>query len=100
MKAAQYTVGASKTSVHDLVQNSLVLDDSHLTSLSEKLELLVGDSTRMRYPDQVRSPNDEIPNDVYTEKIARMALELATEILDNIRSRRNEGVLSKQNNKC
>ena len=92
MKAAQYAVGVSKTSVHNLVQNSLMLDDSHLTSLSDELEDLVGDSTRMRYPDQVRSP-DEIPNDVYTEKMARMALELATEILNNIRSRNNEGVL-------
>jgi len=92
LKAAQYTVGAPKTSVHNLVKNSLMLDDSHLTSLSEKLEDLVGDSTRMRYPDQVYSP-DEIPNDVYTEKMARMALKLATEILDNIRSKSNQGVL-------
>ena len=86
MKAAQYTLDASKTNSHNLPQNSLMLDDSQLTTLSGQLERHVGDSTRMRYPDQVHSP-DQIPNDVYSEEMARRALELAKKILDIVRSR-------------
>ena len=86
MKAAQYTLDAIKTNVHNLLQNALMLDDSQLTTLSGQLERHVGDSTRMRYPDQVLSPN-QIPNDVYSEEMARRALELATKILDIVRSR-------------
>ena len=86
MKAAQYTLDASKTNVHNLLQNALMLHDTQLTTLSGQLEGHVGDSTRMRYPDQVLSP-DKIPNDVYSEEMARRALELATKILDIVRSR-------------
>ncbi|KAL9966873.1 hypothetical protein ACROYT_G025009 [Oculina patagonica] len=85
LKAAQYSVDAYKTNVHNLVQNALTLDDSQLTTLSSQLEDRVGDSTRMRYPDQVCFP--QIPNDVYSREMARNALELATMILDKVRSR-------------
>ena len=85
LKAAQYSVDAYKTNVHNLVQNSLALGDSNLTSLSSQLETRLGDSTRMRYPDQVCFP--KIPNDVYSREMACNAVELATMILDKVRSR-------------
>jgi len=85
LKAAQYAVDASKTNFHNLVQNSLQLDDSELTTLSRNLERLVGDSTRMRYPDQLDFP--QIPKDVYSEEMARQALALASEILERVRSK-------------
>ena len=85
LKAAQYSVDVHKTNIHNLVQNSLMLHDSQLTSLSSQLENHLGDSTRMRYPDQVCSP--QIPNDVYSQEMARDALEVATRILDQVMSR-------------
>ena len=85
LKAAQYSVDAYKTNVHNLVQNALTLDDSNLTTLSRQLETRLGDSTRMRYPDQVCFP--QIPNDVYSRDMAHNAVELATMILDKVRSR-------------
>ena len=85
MKAAQYSVDSSKTNVHNLVQNSLTLKDSNLTSLSSDLESLLGDSTRMRYPDQLCCPR--IPSDSYTQEMAREALQLATKIFDNVRGK-------------
>ncbi|KAL9966872.1 hypothetical protein ACROYT_G025008 [Oculina patagonica] len=85
LKAAQYSVDAYKTNVPNLVQNSLTLDDSQLITLSSQLEARVGDSMRMRYPFQVSFP--QIPNDVYSREMARTALELATMILDKVRSR-------------
>lgn len=85
LKAAQYSVDSNKTNVHNLVQNSLSLDDSQLTTLSDQLEKCVGDSTRMRYPDQVDIP--QIPSDVYTEEIARDAVDLASRVLENVRNR-------------
>ncbi|CAH3193171.1 unnamed protein product [Porites evermanni] len=85
LKAAQYATDAFKTKVHNLVQNSLMLDDSRLVTVSSQLEECVGDSTRMRYPDRLDYP--KIPNDVYTEEDAHQALEAATEILQIVRSR-------------
>lgn len=85
LKAAQYSLDSNKTNVHNLVQNSLSLDDSQLTALSGQLEMRVGDSTRMRYPDQVDFP--EIPSDIYTEEMARDAVDLASRLLQNVRSR-------------
>ena len=85
LKAAQYATDAFKTNVHNLVQNSLMLDDSRLVTVSSQLEGCVGDSTRMRYPDRLDYP--KIPKDVYTEEDAHQALEAATEILQIVRSR-------------
>lgn len=85
MKAAQYAVDAFKTNVHNLIQNSLMLADSHLITLSGELENLVGDSTCMRYPDRLDFP--KIPNDVYKERDARQAEKVAREIVEKVRSR-------------
>lgn len=85
LKAAQYSVNAHKTNIHNLVQNSLTLDDSQLTTLSSQLESCLGDSTRMRYPDQVCFPR--IPHDVYSRDMAQEALGLARSILDRVRGR-------------
>jgi len=85
LKAAQYAVDVWKSNRHNLVQNSLRLDDSELNTLSRNLECLVGDSTRMRYPDQLEFPR--IPKDVYSEEMAGQALALASEILERVRSK-------------
>ena len=85
LKAAQYSKDANKTNVHNLLQNSLMLNDSQLTTLSEQLECHVGDSTRMRYPDQVDFPH--VPHDVYSQERAHQALAFATEILDIVRNK-------------
>ena len=85
LKAAQYSVDAHKTNIHNLVLNSQTLNDSQLTTLSSQLENRLGDSTRMRYPDQVSFPR--IPNDVYSQDMAQAALGVARSILDKVRSR-------------
>ncbi|KAJ7380161.1 hypothetical protein OS493_010872 [Desmophyllum pertusum] len=79
LKAAQYTIHAEKTSVHNLVDNCSGLNDSELTNLASQLERLVGGSARMRYPDQMCSP--KIPNEVYSVQMAQQALELSKKIV-------------------
>ncbi|KAL9966853.1 hypothetical protein ACROYT_G024983 [Oculina patagonica] len=85
LKAAQYKIDADKTSVHNLVENCNGLGDSELTELAWQLEILVGDSTRMRYPDRMRFP--QIPNEVYSAEMAQEALQLAKKIVDRVRHR-------------
>ena len=53
-----------------------------MDSLANELECRVVDSTRMRYPDQVRYP--QIPNEVYSETTAHEVLDLAKRILDRV----------------
>ncbi|XP_015767810.1 PREDICTED: sacsin-like isoform X1 [Acropora digitifera] len=85
LKAVQYSRDAYKTNVHNLVQNSSTLEDSMLVTLSRDLEGQLGDSTRMRYPDQIEFPR--IPNDDYTEEKARHAKQMATEILHRVQDK-------------
>ena len=85
LKAAQYTIDANKTSVHNLVENCNDLNDSELTNLARDLERLVGSSARMRYPDQVSSP--KIPNEVYSVQMARQALQLSENIVMRVKDR-------------
>ena len=85
LKAVQYSRDACKTNVHSLVQNSSTLEDPMLVTLSRDLEEQLGDSTRMRYPDQIEFPR--IPNDVYTEEKARHAKQMATEILHRVQEK-------------
>jgi len=85
LKAAQYTIDADKTSVHNLVQNCNGLNDSELTELAWQLEVLVGDSTRMRYPDRMHFP--QIPNDVYSAQMAQQSLQLAKKIVEGVKDR-------------
>ena len=86
MKAAQFKMNAEdRVNVHNLVENSYSLDDSELTELASQLEVLVGESTRMRYPDRMCYP--KIPNDVYTVEMATEALEIAKKIVERVRSR-------------
>ena len=82
MKAAQYAEDAFKTYIHDLEGNALRLNDQQLSTLSRKLEGLLGSSTRMRYPDQLTFP--KIPTDVYSEQDALQAIELAREIVQQV----------------
>ena len=85
LKAAQYTIDADKTSVHNLVQNCDGLNDSQLTDLARDLECLVVGSARMRYPDQVSFP--KIPNEVYSAQMAEQALQLSENILTRVKDR-------------
>lgn len=85
MKAAQYSIDADKSNVHNLVQNSYSLDDLELTQMASQLERLVGDSTRMRYPDRMTYPN--IPNDVYKAEKAREALDIAKKVVERVRGK-------------
>ena len=85
LKAAQYAIDAERTNVHNLVQICWGLDDSELTQLASRLEALVGNSTRMRYPDRVSFP--QIPNDVYSSQMAQDALQLAKMIAERIKNR-------------
>ena len=79
MKAAQYSKDADKTNVHNLRDNARGLDDIELSNLASLLESLVGDSTRMRYPDRTCFP--DIPHDVYSSEMAQEAQEYAKNIL-------------------
>ena len=85
LKAAQYTIDANKTFVHNLVQNCNDLNDSELTNLARHLERLVGGSTRMRYPDQVSAP--KIPNEVYSAEMAQQALQLSQNIVMRVKDK-------------
>ena len=59
-----------------------MLNDPQLITLSRELEELLGSSTRMRYPDQLRFP--KIPKDVYSEQDALQAIELARDIVEQV----------------
>ena len=69
--------------MHNLVENCYGLDDPELSQLARELETLVGDSTRMRYPDRMSYP--KIPNDVYSRDMAARALEIAEKIVEQVK---------------
>lgn len=83
LKAAQYSRNGWRTNSHDLEQNSIILHESKLETLSRDLERCLGDSTDMRYPDKMKL--QRIPNEVYTEEKARNAKQMATEILQYVK---------------
>ena len=85
LKAAQYAIDVERTNVHNLLHICHELDDSELTQLASQLECLVGNSTRMRYPDRVCFP--QIPNDVYSADMAEEALRLAKKIAQRVKNR-------------
>ena len=71
--------------MHNLLHICHELDDSELAQLASQLECLVGNSTRMRYPDRVCFP--QIPNDVYSADMAEEALRLAKKIVQRVKNR-------------
>ena len=71
--------------MHNLLHICHELDDSELAQLASQLECLVGNSTRMRYPDRVCFP--QIPNDVYSVDMAEEALRLAKKIIQRVKNR-------------
>ena len=83
LKAARYCKDADKTNVHNLVENCYGLEDPELVQSARELESLVGDSTRMRYPDRMSYP--QIPNDVYSKAMAERAKEIAEKILEQVK---------------
>ena len=85
LKAAQYVIDVERTNIHNLLHICQELDDSELTQLASQLELLVGNSTRMRYPDRVCFP--ELPNEVYSADMAKEALQLAKKIVQRVKNR-------------
>ena len=50
---------------------------------ARELESLVGDSTRMRYPDRMSYPR--IPHDVYSQGMAARAKEIAEKIVERVK---------------
>ncbi|XP_068670657.1 sacsin-like isoform X3 [Montipora foliosa] len=82
IKAARFEKGAEKVNVHNLVENCSDLADTELTDLARQLENLVGDSTRMRYPDRMSYPR--IPNDVYSRSMANKAQEIAARTVTHV----------------
>lgn len=78
-------VDANKMNVHNLVENCVGLNDPELTDLASQLESLVGDSARMRYPDNMCYP--QIPHDVYSAQMAQQALEIAKKVIERVKSR-------------
>ena len=85
LKAAQYAVDSDRTRVHNLPENCCDLNDPELSNLAMQLECLVGDSTRMRYPDRMCFP--QIPNEVYSAEMAQQALQLVRKIVARVQSR-------------
>ena len=85
LKAARYAVDTDSTRVHNLIENCCDLNDPELSNLARQLECLVGDSTRMRYPDRMCFP--QIPNEVYSAEMAQQALQLAKKIVARVQSR-------------
>ena len=83
LKAARYCKDADKMNVHNLVENCYGLEDSELVESARELESLVGDSTRMRYPDRMCYP--QIPNDVYSQDMAARAKEIAEKIVERVK---------------
>ena len=83
LKAARYCKDADKTNVHNLVDNCYSLEDPELVQSARELESLVGDSTRMRYPDRMSYP--QIPNDVYSKAMAERAKEIAEKIVERVK---------------
>ena len=83
LKAARYCKDADKTNVHNLVENCYGLEDPELVESARELESLVGDSTRMRYPDRMSYP--QIPNDVYSQEMAARAKEIAEKIIERVK---------------
>ena len=83
LKAARYCKDADKTNVHNLVENCYGLEDPELVQSARELESLVGDSTRMRYPDRMSYPR--IPNDVYSQGMAERAKEVAEKIVERVK---------------
>ncbi|PFX28347.1 LINE-1 retrotransposable element ORF2 protein [Stylophora pistillata] len=83
LKAALYSEGANVPRVHDLVEISTYLNDSELPSLASRLQNLVGDYARMRYPGRGVSP------EVYTHQMAQSALQDAKTIVGHVKSRLN-----------
>ena len=85
LKAAQYAIDVERTNIYNLLHICQELDDSELTQLASQLELLVGNSTRMRYPDRVCFP--KIPNEVYSADMVKEALQLAKKIVQRVNNR-------------
>lgn len=85
LKAAQFKVDASRVDVRNLVENSIGLDDSEMTQLASQLQTLLGDSTRMCYPDRTCYP--KIPHDMYSNQMAVKALKIAKTIVERVRGR-------------
>ncbi|XP_068720137.1 sacsin-like [Montipora capricornis] len=85
IKAVRYENGVEKVDVHNLVLNCSDLADTKLIDLARALEKLVGDSTRMRYPDRV--PHPQIPNDLYSRSMANEAQEIAARIVAHVEER-------------
>jgi len=86
LKAAQFTINAdAKSLTHHLRLIAIHLGDAELVTQASSLEILVGNSTRMRYPDCVSFPR--IPDDIYTKDMATTAIEITRQILEIVKNK-------------
>ena len=71
-----------KFTTHDLVDLAIETGNSKLNRLAQEFRNLVQEHTRMRYPENFEG--GQLPSELYTEADARLALQLAEEILDQV----------------
>ena len=71
-----------KFTTHDLVILAMETDNAELLRLAQEFRNLVQEHTRMRYPENFTG--GQLPSELYTEADARLALQLAEEILDQV----------------
>ncbi|KAL3881101.1 hypothetical protein ACJMK2_027563 [Sinanodonta woodiana] len=82
LKAARFAIDGNNVMQysHDLVSIATGLSNTDLIKLARQLQDLVGDHTRMRYPDRFCMPS--IPADFFTSEHSAKACDLTQEILN------------------
>ncbi|KAK3594191.1 hypothetical protein CHS0354_030738 [Potamilus streckersoni] len=82
LKAARFSINGNNVMQHshDLVQIASGLNNTNLSELARQLQCLVGEHTRMRYPDRFCIPS--IPADFFTSEHSAKACDLTKEILN------------------
>ncbi|XP_055956107.1 sacsin-like [Patella vulgata] len=81
LKAVWYTIdGNNVTHAHNLYLVARELPYDNLKTLALELQNMIGDHTRMRYPDTLSYP--QIPNDVYNKNHSQKGCEIARKIVN------------------
>ncbi|KAK6178774.1 hypothetical protein SNE40_011284 [Patella caerulea] len=81
LKAVWYTIDGNKvTHAHNVYQVACGLPYDNLKTLALELQNMIGDHTRMRYPDTLSYP--QIPNDVYNKDHSQRGCEIARKIVN------------------
>ncbi|KAK6188437.1 hypothetical protein SNE40_004610 [Patella caerulea] len=81
LKAVWYTIDGNKvTRDHNVYQVAYDLPYDNLKTLALELQNMIGNHTRMRYPDTLSYP--QIPNDVYNKDHSQRGCEIAEKIVN------------------